>query len=409
MKIALVYLDVPNYGDMIIHDTARYLVERILAERGETDVQLVDVSIDSFRWRQSGVQHQAEKSLPLIRKCNALLQKALSSRRLYRLFPGFVENQLCRQWRMKPSYKYYAQHERPKLKEADLILFCGGGLIKFHQQNFHYYLDDITRLAQETGADVVFNAVGVEGYSARNPECILLKKAINRPCVKMITCRDDYASLVRDYKVNPDVITKPSCDPAFWAAETYQASWEGRQSGVIGLNVIRPNIFKEYMYRINGAEFYQLYHDLAQKIVSLGYRAEFFCNGTPQDKRFIEQLYQKHPDLQDMRDVSVFEPENATALVHRIAQYERFMAVRLHASIVGTVMGIPNVSLVWNKKQPLFGEQVGLPENYLLKADFNADTICERLFAARSYQMDEAYKQTVFDNLKYMIEHFGRR
>ena len=409
MKIALIYLDVPNYGDLIIHDTARYLVERILKERGETDTELIDVSIDSFKWKQTGVQHQAEKSVPAARKIAGFFRKLLQSKRLYRLCPAFVERELCRQWRMKPSYKYYAKHERPKLDKADLILFCGGGLIKFHQQNFHYYLDDITALADRTGADVVFNAVGVEGYSARNPECAILKKAINRRCVRMITCRDDYESLVRDYAVNPDIIRKPSCDPAFWTAETYGVTREGERSGIIGLNVIRPNIFKEYMYKINGGEFFRLYHDLALEITRRGYHAEYFCNGTPQDKRFIQQLYEKYPDLREMADVAVFEPESPAALVRRIAQYERFMAVRLHASIVGTVLGIPNVSLVWNKKQPLFGQQVGLPENYLLKADFNAGTICDRLFAARSYEMDEAYKQTVYDNLAMAIDRFGRR
>ena len=74
--------------------------------------------------------------------------------------------------------------------------------------------------------------------------------------------------------------------------------------------------------------------------------------------------------------------------------------MRLHSSIVGTVLGIPNVSLVWNRKQPFFGKQVGMPENYIERDGFDAANVVGRLLAAKPYEMDVGYKDTVLASLR---------
>ena len=45
MKLALCYLKVTNLGDLVIYDTAHYLVGRILRDLGRDDVEIVPVDI----------------------------------------------------------------------------------------------------------------------------------------------------------------------------------------------------------------------------------------------------------------------------------------------------------------------------------------------------------------------------
>ncbi len=82
------------------------------------------------------------------------------------------------------------------------------------------------------------------------------------------------------------------------------------------------------------------------------------------------------------------------------------MAARLHSAIVGTVLGVPNISLVWNKKQPLFGKQTGTEENFIMPRDFNTDNVYNKLVSARPWPMDTDYKMTVYNGINLQIIRF---
>ena len=91
----------------------------------------------------------------------------------------------------------------PKItKDLDVLIFVGGGLIKFKQQNFHYIITDIIKVAQDLKIPVVFNSVGVEGYDLQDVNCQMLKHAINSKCVKAISTRDDFDLLKNSYIEN---------------------------------------------------------------------------------------------------------------------------------------------------------------------------------------------------------------
>ena len=40
MKLVLAYLKVSNLGDLVIYETVRHLVERVLSNLGRTDVEI---------------------------------------------------------------------------------------------------------------------------------------------------------------------------------------------------------------------------------------------------------------------------------------------------------------------------------------------------------------------------------
>ena len=398
MKLVLAYMNVSNLGDIVIYETARYLVERVLRELGRDDVEIVPMDIGSYAYKNV-VNGEPPRSVVAKRRIQRVLKRFFRIRAVNRLMPRLTRAFLRWQWHRSGGYRYYLKNERPKLKGADAVVFGGGGLVKFHRQNFHYFLDDVIGWADAHGTPVVINAVGVEGYEADNPECRLLKDALNLPCVRSVTTRDDYEMLRNSYIVNPAVAVARVCDPAFWTAETYGVAAHGAGSGLIGLNVIRTEIFKDYMYAVDDGEMLALYAELLRRLRARGKRVELFSNGVAGDTKFIERLFAAYPALKTDAGVSVAEPRTARELVATIAGYERFLAVRLHASIIGTVLGIPNASLVWNRKQPLFGEQVGLARNFIQKDGFDAENVESRLMAAEAYRMDAAYKNSVYESL----------
>ena len=51
LKIAFMYLDVSNLGDLVIYETSRYIVEDILKKNNVEDYEIVPVDIGSFRSR----------------------------------------------------------------------------------------------------------------------------------------------------------------------------------------------------------------------------------------------------------------------------------------------------------------------------------------------------------------------
>ena len=387
LRIGLAYMDVPNLGDIAIYDTARYLIESILKENQVTDYEFVPVDIGDYRYKsrlkKKNTLNRLQKMQRKIRKSSVTL-----------LDPLEAENAVREEWYRSDSYKAFSQTEIPKLKGLDMIIFCGGGLIKFHKQMFHLFLDEITRIAEQNGIPVLINAVGIEGYDWEDPRCRVLQKAMNRDCVKYISTRDHIQMLREDYMTNPNTVVKEVSDPAVWSQEHYGITAAGK-TGKIGLGVIRPKIFLDYMYYVNSQRLKDMYYALAKKILDDGYCVEFFCNGHKDDYKFIEDILNTYPSLRKNTCVTMTHPQTARELVQTISGYERLLAVRLHASIIATALDIPNVNLVWNIKQILFGKQIGHEQNYLTKDQFDEDIVYERLMNAPKPALDATYKQSV--------------
>ena len=131
------------------------------------------------------------------------------------------------------------------LKTADLIVFAGGGLIKYRQEDFHAYVPAILECADNEGIPVYFNCVGVEGYDAGDVRCVRLAKALNADCVKAITVRDDLETLQRDYLKTDRIFTAAAADPAVFTPQVYDIS-RNTQSKRIGLGIVRHRIFEDY-------------------------------------------------------------------------------------------------------------------------------------------------------------------
>ena len=396
MRIALCYMDDYNLGDPIIHDCVNYLLGRICAGNGR-QVEIVHVNIGPAT---TGIGVGDPK-----RNIKKKIRMALKGVGRFRLFGAPVRGLLKLMWRCNRRVFNGWDVKRRELESVDAVIFCGGGLIKFRHQWIPYFIDDVTAIADRRGIPVIFNSVGVEGFDGGDVECRMLKRAINRPCVRAFSVRDDIDMLRDRYLDGDSKRLCAVCDPAMWVPETYgisKAAEEGNRT--VGLNFVRGWIFRDYGLKFPEKAAFALYRDVAKDLLSRGYRIEFFTNGASADKIALKRFLKQDSKFTVNPDVSVRHPENPRDLVGMIAGYSRFLAVRMHAAIIGTSLKVPNVSLVWNDKQSFFGKGSGTSENYLTVKDFKTAVVVERLLAAAPYGGGDEFRGTVMDFLRGELE-----
>jgi len=395
--IGLLYLNETNLGDIIIYDTTKYLTIKA-CKKNNIDANIVsfDIGLNTPK------SYELTSSEKLVKDRN---EKFIKRFKKFQKFSKSLKKTIIRKkWQTTKYYFYLKSNILPNIKNVDMLIFVGGGIIKYKQQEFLYIIDEITKVADKNNIPVIFNSVGIEDYDKANLKCMLLKKAINRKCVKAISTRDNIDLLQGKYIVNKKIYTTLAADPALYSSECYNI--KKKNSNIIGIGLIRPNIFKEYMYDINEEFLLKLYKDLIDEIIRRGYQAKVFINGTNADYKIQNKLKEYLGDDKKYSSIFVSKPTNSKELVNIISSFKGTIASRLHASIVSYALGIPSIGLVWNKKQLMFGKIIDKENNFLTKEQFDSKYILDTLENNFNNEnvISPIYKKTVYNFLNMTIK-----
>lgn len=394
-KVALLYYKDRNLGDIVIHDTAKYLITDILNKKN-IDYEIESYDIGNKYLESIKITKRREKINNIRKKYIKLLEKFDS-----KIFNN-KKKILIQKWKLSKYHLFIKNRVIKKFNNVDLIIFAGGGLIKYHQQDFHYIINEITEFANKKKIPVVFNAVGVEGYDESRPECMILKQAINRRCVKYFSTRDDI-NLLNEKYIYKNIPTYLVADSAVWTKETYKI--KKKKSNIIGIGVIRANIFEQYLYSVKEETLFKMFSQTIKKLKKLGYEVKLFTNGDISDQKFIEQL-KEYMKLGKSFDKMVEpRPEKAKDLINLISSYDVVLGTRLHSNIISYSLEIPTVSIVWNNKQLMFSKINGIEDYFITKENFNADYVVDKILTAHKQKKinKKEYKQTVYNFLDTAI------
>lgn len=382
-NIALVGLyDDDNLGDLIIYKSVESLYGQSM-----NDVDLNTRKISLNYPIQSKKPTIVQRIICKIKKILACKKKVIisASDTLY----------------IKDLQNYYTK----ELRNISLVIFVGGGLIKYQYQ-FCCWGSVIALLnaANDQKIPVWFNAVGVEGYDENFESCQKLKKALHLPCVKKISVRDDIDTLIGKYFDN-----KPTCecekvaDTAVWASEVYGVK-KNRASNVIGIGIGNANLFvrREIKEKVDLEEFYTA---LIQKIHEDGKKILLFTNGSRDDNAMALKVFEK---FRDIEKIDIRLPENDRHLVQIISSCKGVIAARLHSCIIAYSLDVPCVGMVWNEKIEFFGKDIGYQERFLKANEMQAEEAVARITKAMCDGYDKGdrdqYKNTIkdyiFDNVK---------
>jgi len=363
-KISLLglYYD-SNYGDAVICECTKYIVECLLqTQRESADIEIVDMAA------RSRFDHSAElgeRNKPIC----SVFRRVLTP--VFEVVPFYSHVK----YRLKKDKDIQRWLEK-KLCGSDLIIFAGGSVIKFKQQNIYLLVNSVISVACKLNIPVIFHAAGVEGYSSIDPRCRLLRSAITRPVVKSITVRDDYNVLDNSYLSEVPRITRaPTVDSAVWASEAFGICAD-ECATTIGIGVIRAEIFEEYGYKVTGLEVMEMYCHLVDELRKKDLECVLFTNGSKQDNESMFKIKTK------IKDIEAIYPRTPRELVQIISTFRGVVSGRLHANIIAFSLDIPSVGLVWNDKLHQWGDKIGYPERFVAPDKFSPQLIVESLCKA---------------------------
>lgn len=291
-----------------------------------------------------------------------------------------------------------------QIQFADAVVFAGGGLVKFRQEKFYPHVCDIISEAEKHGIPVFMNAVGVEGFDDSDERCTMLRDALNSPCVKGVTVRDDLKLLKEKYVQRKDLRVKGVFDPAVWAGRLY--GYKNGDEEVIGLNVARGELFPDYGREDMGEEFMlDLWADVAKRLDEKGLECRVFTNGALADEAFADKLMARLD-----RGEKLPAPMGAKQLVRNISDFSAMIATRMHACITAYSLGIPCVGLVWNDKLSFWGKKTGRPERFISADDISAENLVDALMRAikkGAPHVSEMKCRSVYKELERFLEKYA--
>lgn len=300
--------------------------------------------------------------------------------------------------RKKRLKKYYSE----KIKDADLVIVPGGGLIENSLEHDYYNnLLLIAGLCEKKNIPLCYNAVGVVRDRRANLGDKILKKALSSKSVKYISCRDG-AEAIEEYSgKRPEIV----CCTAALASQLYGIK-KDEASRRIGIGVIREDAFTAYGYDMPPERLLSFYVGLVRTFENMGYEPLLFCNGYIKDYEFGQRIEERLG-----KKLLLKRPEEPRELVEQIALFKAICAARLHAVITAYSLDVPAVTLSWGTKQRAFMANALCEERAVsvenMTAPYAASLTREAIRYGWNQERRREYMRTAYESIKQILKTGG--
>lgn len=302
--------------------------------------------------------------------------------------------------------KYYEN----QLKSLDGIVYAVG-MFKYSTQNFSYIFEITNKIATEYNIPVLMSAMSIEKENQDDWRYHQLVRAVNMPCVKKITTRDGQNGvdrLAKSYIKNQSIQYDFVGDPALWIPECYDTS-SRKDSDVIGIGVIRENIYRDYGIDFSGNQLLDMYVSLIQELDKRNQKWVLFCNGMPEDYDFGKRILEKvNMPIEKLLPA----PKTAQELVDIILGFKVVFGARLHACITSFALDVPVVGLLWDNKLREFSKTMKIEEFFCEVEELKGPIIADKLEKAAKNHYDKEnrafYKQKTAQSISDFIKEVKR-
>lgn len=202
-----------NLGDYLIG----YNLQKILSDRFPDDV----FAYEDLKGRENDSKIKTNFIACVLIKLSSMLKSSSLCNVLEKA--AFYQNNR----RIKRFYKNI-------LKDANTVVFAGGGLIECEHYGCHQYIHLITKICEQQGINIIYNAVGFNGEYKDTNGYRVLKECLNSKFVKAVSVRENIEELRKYTNCSATLV----CDPACYCSRTYDESGdveprkkEGRKEG----------------------------------------------------------------------------------------------------------------------------------------------------------------------------------
>lgn len=297
-----------------------------------------------------------------------------------------------------------------QIKYVDAVIFAGG-IIKSTNEKFWLYIPEIINEAQKYQVPVFLSAIGAEKFYPEDEKSCRLKEALNLPCVKGISVRDDIELLKNEYLVNKEIKIYPVYDPAVWCGKTYKKElglyWLRRSEKKIGLGIVRHKLFSDYGNPQIDREFQlNFWKEVIEELEKKALSWVLFTNGDTYDEQFADEVlaYVGHGE-------KLKTPLDSAEVVRNISKFSGVIAGRMHSNIVAYSLGIASIGFVWNKKLRFWSEKIGAPERFLSCDQMIPSLAVERLLCAMGEKnfVTQEQKDTVYYAIKDFVQNHCKK
>ena len=286
-----------------------------------------------------------------------------------------------------------------QVKYVDAVVFAGG-ILKCTNENFWQYMPEIIKEANKHNVPVFMSAIGVEKFYPEDERSVALKEAINLPCVKGISVRDDVDTLKKDYITNKNIKIYSVYDPAVWCADTYKKHLkiDNNKDELVGLGITREKLFSDYGNPQIDKEFQlNFWKGVIDELDKRNVKWKVFTNGDTYDEIFAKEVlaFVGHGD-------KLPAPLDGATLVEQISQFTSVIAGRMHSNIVAFSLSIPSIGFVWNQKLRFWGDKIGYGERFIECDNLSPQSVISAWEKARTQGVviKPEFKSGVLDALK---------
>lgn len=292
-----------------------------------------------------------------------------------------------------------------QLKYVDAVVFAGG-ILKCTNEKFHIYIPEIINEANRLNIPVFLSAIGVEKFYEDNEGSVALKQALNLPCVKGISVRDDIDTLKRDYLENTQTRTYCVYDPAVWCKDTYKKELKisKNKKELVGIGIARERLFADYGNKQIDRQFQlDLFKGIIDELNRRKIEWKVFTNGDPNDEIFAKEVLEYVGEYKKLD-----APLSGVALVRNISEFSSVIAVRMHSNIISYALNIPSVGFIWNQKLRFWGKKIGYEERFIECENISVQNVISAWEDAveKGCTLKPECKNGVYDALKDFADNF---
>ena len=311
----------------------------------------------------------------------------------------------------KREYKIFrysiSSRDIGQVRYVDAVIFAGG-IFKVSNEKFWLYIPELLREADRLGVPVFFSAIGVEAYYPDDERSVELREALNLPCVKGISVRDDILTLRRDYITNPDIHISSVYDPAVWCKKVYAEALEDNDPEkklLIGVGIAREKLFEDYGHpEVTKEVQMEFWLGVIAELEKRKMPWMLFTNGDHGDEMMADEVLAAvgHGDKAPA-------PADSTELVRMISGFSAVFAARMHSNIIAYALGIPSVGIIWNQKLRFWGKKIGCPERFFETDEMDPAVMVQTLENALSGHAKKPSffkKQGVYRALRQFVRKY---
>ncbi len=238
------------------------------------------------------------------------------------------------------------------IAECDALVFPGGSIFQdVTSVRSVIYYSKLVQQAKKSGKKVIMVGQGIGPLTTWTGKR-MARSAFN--AVDMLAVRDPMSvSTLRSLgvKTNP----RTTADSAFLLPPPPAQGEDSSSFGVAGMKTI--GISARPFGKDKSRGVVDTFSDFVRMLSSNGYVPVMMALDDTEDRAIIEAIAKKHggkvPDLKGIT--------TPTQLQQRIARMEAVVAMRLHAGILASTVGIPSLMVSYDPKVTAFANVMGLP------------------------------------------------